>query len=1450
MISLHGSVLFADVSGFTKLTARLQETIGGARGAEELNNILSKYFNILITCFHRHGGDVVSFSGDAMTVLFEAQRGADGAPATEEALAEAALRSVRCAVEVLDKVKGFSLAEYAQYGLADCTITLHAGMGVGELTALYVAGYKKPGGEGKLLPSGQVLGGMPERDGFAMMGSPMTQLKHAEEKAGSGECVLSPQLWALVKPHCTAAKEDADGFVFVAHVMTPPAAWADGAPPRTLRDQALNAPQLAACLRHISAFNPEPVQHRLKVAGKNWLADFRVVSIMFMRIKTVSHDTPNVLEECAKCFRLMHETLHQYSGMMARFNVDDKGTIMFAAFGPPFQHEDDAARAVRCGLDIVAKIEKIGHTVRVGITTGNVFCGSVGNEHRCEYTFYGTTVNMAARLMVNGANEGVLVDEQTYRDAKESGVRTIEPLPPIKVKGRDDKMLVYRPHSDAAWKKLMEEKKARGERLGDSAGAGNTSAKKLTTSVEASGRRLEKKKLQERVKALEKDKKGGFVLVEGAAGMGKTALLKDLEKLSMAFNIRVLKGSCSAIDESTPHHVFNFVVSQLLEDGADKLISGGASQLGNTLTIGGSKSNALKEDNDYFRALGAGGGKSGGGSGALGSGGQGSSSGSKAGNSQGAFLSTMADVKDAKAKGVQQLLAGLSGADENYTRYMPLLAPMLGQETSHSRFTAGLTAEKRQEKLLGLCVQLLRAKCKMHSTMLLLDNVQWMDEVSWQLVRKLSTELKELLIVACIRSGDAGSGMMGSGGREAGGGTGGVTGQRTSMQMVSRRTSQRREGGKQAQMAFLKQHEKEHPDSFVRLEPLQDADLKDMAQKLLEVKTVPPALSAFLLKKSEGNPFYVIEIMTFLKRKGDVGPSADSSTIEIRNKKFESDFDSQFESTGLHRLLVSQVESINAKNPQDKANLEQVLRSASALGESFKSHEIRDIHTKLTLQPAASKVDANLSKLRELKLFEYYSEQLAYSFRSSIMRNVIYTSLTFQNRKMLHTAAAELLLDANKKSNSSSATATSSSMTASTSTTTNAKRDSGGPTQYLKAMWHLRAAENDPKALELVTDAVQQALNGTSWNEALDLLEFGDELLNGDHDAEMVEAVAKLPAGTSVVWEEMRGEALLGLQEDDTRLLAYSTFKKAFMQGMEDAGISLIEVAKEKAPKRSIIGKMFGGRKKKSDAGDELDDEKVRGTLAALKAHATLVRALMEAAAEEGSEVASTLTALDRWRVGEHLRASVAAAAAIPTLCAEAVATQAYGAIYLALQLRRDAAGVDAAQLKAAKPQLEPLLKTLVEFVGAQGEKVSDSVLRATSGGSAGGGSDRRGSTAPQSARRPSSSGLGSAALGENGGGSLTARGTSAVSAVSSAGGTSSSNDTAHGEDLSALELSNPSLLAACHLALGLSPTLLAPSDSTQLLKRAAELAAEAEDQRMGKICEHVTKLAAGVKKI
>ena len=93
------------------------------------------------------------------------------------------------------------------------------------------------------------------------------------------------------------------------------------------------------------------------------------------------------------------------------------GDGLLAYFGYPRAHEDDAERAVRAGLDLVAKIGQrllpsgAPLQVRVGIATGLVVVDAVGSETAQEQAVVGEAPNLAARLQSLAAPNSVMVAE-------------------------------------------------------------------------------------------------------------------------------------------------------------------------------------------------------------------------------------------------------------------------------------------------------------------------------------------------------------------------------------------------------------------------------------------------------------------------------------------------------------------------------------------------------------------------------------------------------------------------------------------------------------------------------------------------------------------------------------------------------------------------------------------------------------------------------------------------------------------------------------------------------------------------------------------------------------------------------------------------------------------------------------------------------------------------------
>ena len=206
---------------------------------------------------------------------------------------------------------------------------------------------------------------------------------------------------------------------------------------------------------------------------------------------------------------------------MRQFLVDDKGMVLIACFGL-VAHEDDAERAVRCAMDISMDLERRSIVSSSGVTTGDVYCGLVGGETRCEYALIGDVVNMAARLMASTMTE-IRCDRETHQ---RSCKRVIyEELEPIKVKGKDKKVSVFKPV------------------------AGSVSAALSLKQVPFVGRAEEWCLVERHIDKFDNISLSMAIIFEGDAGNGKSTMMnKTLKAMEMhKLKIGPLKGKFEAM---------------------------------------------------------------------------------------------------------------------------------------------------------------------------------------------------------------------------------------------------------------------------------------------------------------------------------------------------------------------------------------------------------------------------------------------------------------------------------------------------------------------------------------------------------------------------------------------------------------------------------------------------------------------------------------------------------------------------------------------------------------------------------------------------------------------------------------------------------------------------------------------------------------------------------------
>ena len=237
---------------------------------------------------------------------------------------------------------------------------------------------------------------------------------------------------------------------------------------------------------------------------------------------------------------LIHK-VHDYEGVVNKMIGDG----IMALFGAPIALEDAPQKAIRSAFSIHREIRKYNDSLkeiqrglpplqmRIGIHTGPVVVGTIGNDLRVEFTAIGDTVNLASRMEGLAAPGKTFVTEDTFKLTE--GLFIFETIGEKEVKGRNQPVKIYCPVTPSSRRTRFDVSTEWG----------------LTPFI---GKEREIELLLDGLERT-KSRRGQAFSIIAEAGVGKSRLLYEFRKAVSNENVTFLEGKCLSYSKSTPYHL-------------------------------------------------------------------------------------------------------------------------------------------------------------------------------------------------------------------------------------------------------------------------------------------------------------------------------------------------------------------------------------------------------------------------------------------------------------------------------------------------------------------------------------------------------------------------------------------------------------------------------------------------------------------------------------------------------------------------------------------------------------------------------------------------------------------------------------------------------------------------------------------------------------------------------
>ena len=176
----------------------------------------------------------------------------------------------------------------------------------------------------------------------------------------------------------------------------------------------------------LASYTPKHLVDKIFTTRSALEGERRVVTVLFtdtagftvLAKKLEPEEVHSIMD---RCFELITSAVHRFEGTINQYTGDG----VMALFGAPIAHEDGPCRAVHAALAIQQALRDFSKDLeaqrgfdlqmRIGLNTGLVVVGKIGDDLRMDYTAVGDTTNVAARMQQLARPGSLVASDATHK---------------------------------------------------------------------------------------------------------------------------------------------------------------------------------------------------------------------------------------------------------------------------------------------------------------------------------------------------------------------------------------------------------------------------------------------------------------------------------------------------------------------------------------------------------------------------------------------------------------------------------------------------------------------------------------------------------------------------------------------------------------------------------------------------------------------------------------------------------------------------------------------------------------------------------------------------------------------------------------------------------------------------------------------------------------------------